>query len=79
VALEKFPGKIKVIGPITEQQYMGCAFAKSSPELQKAFNQFFEQVKGNGTYLRLVRRYYPKVFSYYQEFFEAHKGEKKEH
>ena len=48
VALEKFPGKIKVIGPITEQQYMGCAFAKTSPELQKAFNRFLEKVKGMG-------------------------------
>lgn len=74
VALEKFPGKIKVIGPITEQQYMGCAFAKTSPELQKAFNRFLEKIKKDGTYLEIVRRYYPKVFSYYREFFEENHG-----
>jgi ABC-type amino acid transport substrate-binding protein len=70
VALEKFTGKIKIIGPITEQQYMGCAFAKSSPELRDALNQFLEKIKGDGRYLEMVRRYYPMVFSYYRDFFE---------
>jgi ABC-type amino acid transport substrate-binding protein len=70
VALEQFPGKIKVIGPITAKQYMGCAFAKTSPELRDAFNQFFKQIKGDGTYLEMVKRYYPLVFSYFREFFE---------
>lgn len=70
VALEKFPGKIKIIGPITEKQYMGCAFAKNAPELRESFNRFLEQAKADGTYLALVKRYYPKVFSYYREFFE---------
>ena len=70
VALEKFPGKIKIIGPITEKQYMGCAFAKDGPELRDAFNRFLEQAKADGTYLALVKRYYPKVFSYYRDFFE---------
>jgi len=70
VAMEKFPGKIKIIGPITEKQYMGSAFAKNSPELRDDFNRFLEQSKKDGTYLALVRRYYPKVFNYYREFFE---------
>ena len=70
VALEKFPGKIKIIGPITEKQYMGCAFAKDAPQLREAFNRFLEQAKADGTYLTLVKRYYPKVFSYYRDFFE---------
>jgi len=70
VALEKFPGKIKIIGPITEKQYMGSAFAKNSPELRDAFNKFLEKAKKDGTYLALVRHYYPKVFTYYREFFE---------
>lgn len=70
VALEKFPGKIKIIGPITDKQYMGCAFAKDSPELRDAFNKFLKQAKEDGTYLSLVRRYYPKVFNYYRDFFE---------
>jgi ABC-type amino acid transport substrate-binding protein len=70
VALEHFPGKIKVIGPITPKQYMGCAFAKASPQLRDAFNQFFKQIKGDGTYMEMVKRYYPLVFSYFREFFE---------
>lgn len=71
VALEKFPGKIKVIGPVTGLQYMGCAFAQSSPNLRRAFNQFLEKIKGDGTYLTLVKRYYPRVLAYFPEFFES--------
>jgi ABC-type amino acid transport substrate-binding protein len=70
VALEKFPGKIKVIGPITEKQYIGYAFAKDSPELREAFNCFLEKAKGDGTYQELMRRYYPKIFNYFRDFFE---------
>lgn len=70
VALDKFPGKIKVLGPISEQQYLGCAFAKTSPALRQAFNQFFKKIKADGTYLALVQRYYPKFLSYYRDFFE---------
>jgi len=66
--------EIKVIGPITEQQYMGGAFARASPELQKAFNRFLEKIKWAGRYLKLVRRSYPKVFSHYREFFEENHG-----
>lgn len=69
IALEKWPGKIKVIGPICARQKMGCGFSKTSPNLRDAFNQFFEQCKKDGTYLRLVKKYYPSVFDYYPEFF----------
>jgi ABC-type amino acid transport substrate-binding protein len=70
VALDKFPGRIKIIGPITAKQYMGCAFAKTSPELRDAFDQFFEKIKGDGTYLELIKRYYPKVLIHFPDFFE---------
>ncbi len=69
IALEKWPGKIKVIGPLSPQQKMGCGFAKTSPRLRAAFNQFFEKCKKDGTYLKLVKKYYPAVFDYYPEFF----------
>jgi ABC-type amino acid transport substrate-binding protein len=49
---------------------MGCAFAKTSPALRQAFNQFLEKLKADGSYLALVRRYYPKVFNYYRDFFD---------
>ena len=69
VALDKFPGKIKIIGPITAKQYMGVAFAKTSPELRDAFNQFFEKIKADGTYQKMVKHYYPKVLIYFRDFF----------
>lgn len=70
IALDKWSGKIKVIGPISEQQMMACAFAKSSPNLRNAYNLFFEKLKKDGTYLKLVKKYYPGVFMYYADFFE---------
>ena len=71
VALEKWPGRIKVIGPITPRQEMGSGFAKSSPMLRAAFNAFFEICRADGTYRRLVEKYYPSVFLFFPEFFDA--------
>jgi ABC-type amino acid transport substrate-binding protein len=70
VALEKWPGKIKVIGPISPKQQMGCGFSKDTPMLRAAFNDFFEKCKADGTYRRLVKKYYPTAFLYFPEFFE---------
>lgn len=69
IALEKWPGKVKVIGPVSPMQDMAFAFAKDSPELLKAFNRFLKKCKKDGTYLRLVKKYYPAVFRYYPDFF----------
>jgi len=74
IALEKWPGKIKVIGPISPRQEMGCAFAKTSPQLRETFNRFFERIKQDGTYLALVRKYYPSAPRHFPEFFEDFKG-----
>jgi len=70
IALEKWPGKLKVIGPISSMQEMGVAFAKTSPGLREAFNRFFENCKADGTYQSLVKKYYQGVFMYYPAFFE---------
>lgn len=70
VALEKWPGKIKVIGPVSHMQEMGCGFRKASHLLRDAFNRFLEKCKKDGTYLRLVKKYYPGVLKYYPEFFK---------
>ena len=69
IALEQWPGKIKVVGPISDAQSMACAFPKSSPKLLKAFNTFFLQIKTDGTYRRLVEKYYPSLFMYYPNAF----------
>ncbi len=70
VALQKWPGKIKIIGPISEKQDMAVAFPKQSPKLLAAFNAYLEKRMKDGSYVELVRRYYPFVFDYFPEFFE---------
>jgi len=69
-ALQKWPGKIKVIGPISKPQNMGVAFRKSSTELKKEFDKFYAKIKKDGTYMKLINKYYPSVFKYYKNFFK---------
>lgn len=69
MALEKWPGQIKVIGPISDEQIMAVGFRKSSPELREAFNSFLGSLKRDGTYASLVRKYYPSASRYFPEFF----------
>jgi len=73
IALQKYPGEIKIIGPVSSQQFMGVAVAKSSPEILKAFNQFFKACCKDGTYETMVRKYYPSIFLYLADFFTAQK------
>lgn len=70
IALQKWPGEIKVIGPVSAEQTMGVAFRKSSPELRKAFNAYLKQLRADGSYNKMVGKYYPAVFDYYGEFFQ---------
>lgn len=71
VALEKWPGQIKVIGPVSPVQQMGLGFAKNTPLLRAAFNVFFEMSKADGTYRQLVKKYYPSAFLYFPKFFDS--------
>lgn len=70
IALQKWSGDIKVIGPISPHQVMGVAVGKNSPELLNEFNKFFQILWQDGTYKELVRKYYPTVFLYLGDFFE---------
>lgn len=70
IALEKWPGQLKVIGPISDYQVMGAGFRKDSPELHEAFNHYLKKIRQDGSYNRLVKKYYPSVFVYYADFFE---------
>jgi extracellular solute-binding protein (family 3) len=69
IALEKWPGQFKVIGPISDYQVMGAGFRKDSPELLEAFNRYLKKIKQDGSYNKMVKKYYPTVFAYYAEFF----------
>lgn len=69
IALKRWPGEIKVIGPVSQEQLMGIAVAKRSPVLLREFNTFFQQIWEDGTYRRMVEKYYPSVFLYLSNFF----------
>lgn len=71
LALQKWPGQIKVIGPVSENQTMAPAFRKTSPELRKAFDEFFIASLKEGSYQRLVRKYYPSLQAYFPDFFQT--------
>lgn len=70
VALQKWPGKIKVIGPVSGMQDMAAAFRKDSPRLRAAFNVFLADSRRNGTFQAVVSKYYPYILDYYPEFFQ---------
>jgi ABC-type amino acid transport substrate-binding protein len=74
LALQKWPGKIKVIGPMTPRQTMGVAFRKDAPKLRAAFESFLADSRRDGSYQRLVRAYFPEAPLYFPEFFEFAAG-----
>lgn len=74
VALQEWPGDIKIIGPVSSMQFMGAAVAKSSPDLLAAFNRFFQDLQTSGAYDELVKKYYPSVYLYLGDFFKSGKG-----
>jgi len=71
IALEKWPGRFKIIGPVSDKQMMGVAFSKDSVKLCKAFNEFLSKSRKDGSYLRIVRKYYPSSVRYFPEFFKG--------
>ena len=68
-AMEKWPGQIKVIGPVSEEQRMGAGFRKSSPALRQAFDEFFVKLQQDGTYMSLVRKYFRSAPRYLPNYF----------
>lgn len=71
VALEKWPGKIKIIGPVSEKQVMGAAFTKDSKELLEEYNRFIKKITNDGTYMKIVKKYYPSAVFYFPSFFNS--------
>jgi ABC-type amino acid transport substrate-binding protein len=71
IALEKWPGKLKIIGPVSEKQEMSAGFPPDAPQLLAAYNQFLKKVKKDGTYLKLVRKYYPSAPFFFPDFFRV--------
>jgi len=71
LALVKWPGQLKIIGPVTEVQDMAVAFAKGSVELRTEFNTFFKNFWKSKKYHELVMDYYPHILKYFPQFFEG--------
>jgi ABC-type amino acid transport substrate-binding protein len=76
VALEKWSGRIKIVGPIAEEQRMAAGFRKGSPELRNAFDKFLTQIQRDGTYMRLVEKYYPAARRYLPAYFDGISSER---
>lgn len=68
VALQKWPGQIKVLGPISEIQGMAPAFRPEDKELIAEFDRYFKDLKASGKFRALVEKYYPFVGDYFPEF-----------
>lgn len=69
IDMQKWAGKFKIIGPISEEQALAAAFPKDAPKLRDAFNDYLRKIKADGTYDRLVNKYYPGVQRYFPDFF----------
>jgi len=69
IDLRRWSGKIKVLGPISEHQVLAAAFLKEAPALRDAYNEYLRGIKADGSYDRLVDKYYPGIRSYFPEFF----------
>ena len=67
--LKKWAGQIKILGPISEHQTLAAAFPKEAPRLRDAFNEYLRQIKADGSYDRLVDKYYSGVRRYFPDFF----------
>ena len=67
--LRKWAGRIKVLGPVSEQQLLGAAFSTESPQLRAAFDDYLRELKRDGRYDALVDQYYPGIRRYFPAFF----------
>jgi ABC-type amino acid transport substrate-binding protein len=71
IALQRFPGKLKIVGPVSARQEMAAAFRKSSPRLREAFDAFLAEARRDGTYDALIRTYFPEAPVYFPDFFAS--------
>ncbi|MEI6206009.1 MAG: transporter substrate-binding domain-containing protein [Desulfuromonadales bacterium] len=73
VALDKWKGKMKILGPVSNKQLMAGGFSQDSPKLLEAYNAFIKKAQSDGTYMKLIKKYYPTAKTYFPEFFKGMK------
>jgi len=61
IALEKWPGKLKIIGPVTDHQKMGCGFRKSDADLCARFNHLNWAIVELAAYTRQMSFRYSRL------------------
>ncbi len=64
--------RIKVLGPVSEQQLLAAAFSPDSPQLRAAFDDYLRELKRDGRYDALVDHYYPGIRRYFPAFFAGY-------
>lgn len=69
VALQRYPGRMKVIGPVSAPQSMAVAFRRDAPRLREEFEAFLADIRRDGTYDELIATYFPEAPVYFREFF----------
>jgi ABC-type amino acid transport substrate-binding protein len=69
--LQKWAGMIKVIGPISEKQFLGAAFRKSGSRLRDSFNIYLDAIRKNGKYDSMIIKYYPSIGLYMFSIFSG--------
>lgn len=67
--LRKWAGRIKVLGPISEEQRLAAAFPPDAADLRDAFDDYLRKIKADGSYDKLVDKYYPGIRNYFPDFF----------
>ena len=70
VALQRFPGKLKVIGPVSPPQTMAVAFRHGAPKLREAFERFLAEARRDGSDEALTAKYFPEAPVYFRDFFD---------
>jgi ABC-type amino acid transport substrate-binding protein len=68
--LRKWAGKIKVLGPVSQPQTLAAAFPKDAVRLREAFDAYLRDIKADGSYDRLVDKYYFGIRRIFPEFFD---------
>lgn len=69
--LTKYPGKYKIIGPVSDQLTISAIFKASDKNLIKDFDRFMRMIKSSGEFIKLVRKYYPNMIDIYPRFFRG--------